>query len=165
MKKLIKISELSNISDCTVETIRYYEHAGLLPEPLRTAGNYRMYDEKHIERLRFIRHCRYLDMTLDEIRQLLKFCDAPQENCGEVNALLDEHIGHVGERITELQQLEKQLKNLRRLCRRTQAAKDCGILQELANTSGSTTIRDDRPSHVHGAHGRGRRSYAKSHAR
>jgi hypothetical protein len=49
----------------------------------------------HVERLAFVRHCRSLDMTLDEIRSLLRFKDAPQADCGEVNALLDAHIGHV----------------------------------------------------------------------
>lgn len=149
---MIKISELSKISDCTVETIRYYEQADLLQEPLRTAGNYRIYDEKHIERLRFIRHCRYLDMTLDEIRRLLKFCDAPQENCDEVNSLLDQHIVHVNERIVQLQELEKRLRNLRRLCKQTQSSKDCNILQELANITGPAAIENNQHNHVHGAH-------------
>ena len=89
-------------------------------------------------------------MTLDEIRALLKFRDAPNQECGEVNALLDEHIGHVAERIGDLQRLEKQLKELRRLCRRTQAAKDCGILNELAQPN----ARTDAAGHVHGAHAR-----------
>lgn len=56
-------------------------------------------------------------MTLDEIRVLLRFKDEPQAECGEVNALLDEHIGHVATRIRELRQLEKQLKVLRRTVR------------------------------------------------
>jgi DNA-binding transcriptional MerR regulator len=49
--------------------------------------------------LTFIRHCRSLDMTLDEIRALLRFKDAPAADCGDVNSLLDEHIGHVAHRI------------------------------------------------------------------
>ena len=53
-----------------------------------------------------MRHCRSLDLTLDEIRVLLRFKDEPQAECGEVNALLDEHIGHVATRIRELRQLE-----------------------------------------------------------
>lgn len=60
-----------------------------------------------------IRHCGGLDMTLDEIRVLLRFKDAPNENCHEVNQLLDEHIDHAAERIRERRQLEKQLKSLR----------------------------------------------------
>jgi DNA-binding transcriptional MerR regulator len=91
----MKIGELANLTQTQVETIRYYEREGLLPETARTGGNYRIYGDAHAARLSFIRHCRGLDMTLDEIRILLHFKDAPSENCGEVNALLDEHIGHV----------------------------------------------------------------------
>lgn len=112
----MKIGELATATSTQIETIRYYEREGLLPNPDRTAGNFRIYDHAHAERLSFIRHCRGLDMTLDEIRQLLHFKDAPQENCGEVNALLDAHIGHVAARIRELRALEKELKALRECC-------------------------------------------------
>ncbi len=56
----IKIGELAKRTECQAETIRYYEKEGLLPQPSRSGGNYRLYDEEHIERLRFIRHCRTL---------------------------------------------------------------------------------------------------------
>ena len=52
----VQIGELAKRSDCKVVTIRYYEKEGLLPEPLRSSGNYRLYDEGHLERLQFIRH-------------------------------------------------------------------------------------------------------------
>ena len=69
-------------------------------------------------------------MALNEIRILLRFRSAPDENCGEVNALLDTHIGHVEERIAELQSLESQLKVLRDKCSGT-STEHCGILQGL----------------------------------
>ena len=71
-------------------------------------------------------------MTLNEIRTLLRFRDAPEDNCGEVNTLLDAHIGHVAQRIASLKALEKQLKELRQLCNTTRTAKNCGILNDLA---------------------------------
>src|SRR6266436_257726 len=107
MGNTLKIGELAKRTSCPVETIRYYEREGLLREPARSEGNYRLYTDIHVERLQFIRHCRSLDMTLEEIRNLLKFRDAPDENCGEVNALLDEHIEHVSSRIKELRFLQK----------------------------------------------------------
>jgi Cd(II)/Pb(II)-responsive transcriptional regulator len=128
----LKIGELAKRSGCLVETIRYYEKQGLLPHATRSQGNFRLYGAAHAERLQFIRHCRSLDMTLDEIRNLLQFRDAPEDNCSEVNNLLDKHIGHVAQRIKELKALETQLKALRNLCQTTQATKDCGILQNLA---------------------------------
>lgn len=129
----LKIGELAKRTDLLVETIRYYEREGLLPDPPRSDGNYRLYSDTHLERLQFIRHCRSLDMTLEEIRNLLRFRDAPARNCGEVNALLDEHIQHVGKRIRELKLLQKNLRGLRNLCQQEQATKDCRILQSLGS--------------------------------
>jgi Cd(II)/Pb(II)-responsive transcriptional regulator len=141
----MKIGELAKAANTPVETIRYYEREQLLPEPARTDGNYRIYDDEHAQRLGFIRRCRSLDMTLDEIRSLLKFRDAPQDDCGEVNQLLDDHIGHVAARISELKTLEKQLKALRLQC--------CGprVGERLRHPAGSWTrcharVRRPRPS-------------------
>lgn len=131
--EILKIGELAKRTGSQVETIRYYEQEGLLSEPTRSDANYRLYGSAHVERLQFILHCRSLDMTLDEIRNLLAFRDAPEENCEEVNVLLDEHIEHVTERIRNLQALKIQLKDLRSLCHSTQSAKDCKILQKLSD--------------------------------
>ena len=109
----MKIGELARLAGTNVETIRYYERDGLLPVPARSEGNYRIYRETHVQRLSFIRRCRSLDMTLDEIRVLLHFKESPQENCADVNRLIDRHIGHVTQRMQELQELERQLKDLR----------------------------------------------------
>lgn len=144
----LKIGELAKRSGCLVETIRYYEKQGLLPHAARSQGNFRLYGAAHAERLQFIRHCRSLDMTLDEIRKLLQFRDAPEDNCSEVNILLDKHIEHVAHRIKELKVLETQLKVLRNLCQSTRATKDCGILQNLATA-------EDRPVKNLGSHGSG----------
>jgi DNA-binding transcriptional MerR regulator len=70
-------------------------------------------------------------MTLGEIRRLLHFKDAPEENCGEVNTLLDAHIVQIAKRMAELQNLQTQMIALRAHCDQTQAAKHCGILKGL----------------------------------
>jgi Cd(II)/Pb(II)-responsive transcriptional regulator len=127
----MRIGTLAKQTGCSVETIRYYERQGLLAPTARTEGNYRVYSDADVERLCFIRDCRSLDMTLQEIEKLLSFRDAPEEYCTDVNELLDGHIRHVTARIAELQTLEQQLHKLRRLCRRTQKAKNCGILKRL----------------------------------
>ena len=128
----MKISELSKRAACPVQTIRFYEKEGLLPPPARSAGNYRLYAGAHLDRLRFVRHCRNLDMTLAEIRQLLRLRDSPQESCDGVNALLDERIGQVTRRIAELRALEAHLTELRQLCDTRESTRDCAILRELA---------------------------------
>jgi DNA-binding transcriptional MerR regulator len=76
-------------------------------------------------------------MTLEEIRDLLRFRDAPDENCSEVNAFLDEHIERVANRIKELKLLQKNLRGLRNLCQQTRATKDCRILQSLGSSTKS----------------------------
>jgi Cd(II)/Pb(II)-responsive transcriptional regulator len=146
----LKIGELAKRSGCQVETIRFYEKEGLLPPAIRSQGNYRLYGESHAERLLFIRHCRSLDMTLHEIRQLLLFKDAPQETCTEVNQILDKHIDHVAHRIHELTELQKQLSQLRSLCDNPTAGKDCGILHNLATTEGLSS--KNLGSHGGGCH-------------
>lgn len=151
----MKIGELAKATQTPVATIRHYEHLALLPPAPRSEGNYRLYGADEVQRLGFIRHCRSLDMTLDEIRLLLRFKDAPQQDCGDVNALLDEHIGHVATRIRELKQLQKQLQVLRERCGGANDAAHCGILNELTHAA-------DRPrptaalhtEHVAGAHHR-----------
>ena len=150
----MKIGALSSQTGVPIDTIRHYEREGLLPEAARSEGNYRIYEAVHVQRLSFIRHCRGLDMTLDEIRVLLHFKDAPSEDCAEVNALLDEHIGHVAHRIRELRTLEKQLRELRDTCRTTQDAEHCGILNELNKMAGQPSAQRAAPGHVHGAHTR-----------
>ncbi|MDO9165573.1 MAG: Cd(II)/Pb(II)-responsive transcriptional regulator [Rhodoferax sp.] len=148
----MKIGELASLTNTPVETIRYYERESLLAEPARSEGNYRIYGKEHAERLSFVRHCRGLDMTLDEIRVLLRFKDAPGENCREVNELLDQHIVHVAKRIRELRQLEKQLKTLRETCLGGQDAQHCGILNELTEIAKGPAPSQGREGHVHGAH-------------
>lgn len=147
----MKIGELSKATGTSVENIRFYEREALLPAPMRSENNYRSYGEEHIERLKFIRHCRALDMTLGEIRSLLRFKEAPQQDCEGVNELLDEHIGHVAERISELRSLEKQLKALRAQCAESSAAGCCGILKELSAEIAGATENSVR-KHIHGTH-------------
>ena len=136
---IVKIGDLAKATRTQIETIRFYEREALLPETARTAGNYRIYDGSHVERLAFIRHCRSLDMTLADIRLLLRFRDGGDEDCAAVNLLLDEHIGQVAQRIRDLRALENQLRNLRCLCQQAHTAKDCGIIEELVQAAKGTT--------------------------
>jgi Cd(II)/Pb(II)-responsive transcriptional regulator len=151
----MKIGEVALASGTQVETIRFYEREGLLPVPQRSEGNYRIYAPDHIERLRFIRHCRCLDMTLDEIRLLLEFKDAPQTNCEPVNKVLDEHIAHVALRVRELKALHTQLRELRAQC--TSAGDACGVIDGLSSAAKDHDHAESRKgyahAHVAGVHG------------
>ena len=148
----MKIGELAKATGTQTEPIRYYERENLLPIAMRTESNYRVYDSSHVERLAFIRHCRCLDMTLDEIRVLLHFKDAPDEKCGAVDALLQEHIRHVVSRIRELQALESELRSLQQQCSPGHLAGECGILGGLANAALQHNHMQPSEAHPPGAH-------------
>jgi len=142
----MKIGDLALQAGCTAETVRFYEKAGLLPVADRSANNYRSYGQRHLERLRFVRNCRALDMTHEEIHQLLALMEAPGSDCGGINDLLDAHIRHVDVRITELTQLKVQLDALRQRCQQEQGVDACGILQGLAEME--TVARPERHTHL-----------------
>lgn len=149
----MRIGELAKRTGCQVETIRYYEREGLLHEPARSERNYRLYDGSHLERLSFIRNCRALEMSLREITTLLGIKDQSGQDCGEVNALLDDHIGHVADRIAKLQLLQAQLIALREQCRQTWSVTKCAILKELSGPSASGLgAAKKSTAHVHGTH-------------
>ncbi|HTB68697.1 MAG TPA: Cd(II)/Pb(II)-responsive transcriptional regulator [Steroidobacteraceae bacterium] len=147
------IGALAQRLQCQTETIRFYEREGLLPPPARSGGNYRLYGAAQLERLGFIRRCRSLDMTLDEIRVLLQLRDKPAQNCREVNTVLDEHIQHVTERIAQLRTLQRQLRDLQQWC--AKEPDGCGILKELARDTQAAqppaVSRHIRGSHLHRA--------------
>jgi Cd(II)/Pb(II)-responsive transcriptional regulator len=159
MSHAITIGDLARRTQCQAETIRYYEREGLLPPPARSQGNYRQYQAVHVERLSFIRHCRSLDMTLDEIRALLEFRDSPTGNCASVSALLDEHVHHVADRIAQLRRLQRQLQKLRALCASPGQAGRCGILNEMSRAAKDGSAAAPT-GHVHGTHGRRARGRA-----
>ena len=150
----MRIGDLARSTATPVQTIRFYEQQGLLPPPRRAENNYRVYVEAHAERLAFIRQARGLDMSLDEIRVLLRWQAQPGADCGAVNALVDEHIQHIATRIRELRALERQLKALRAQCRQASDTAHCGILVGLSHTE--TGVPPAAPPHQHigGAHGR-----------
>jgi len=146
LESAIKIGELAHVAQTTVETVRYYEKEGLLPVTVRTAGNFRVYGPAHLERLRFIRNCRALDMSHEEIHTLLGLADQPADGCGAINAVFDQHMVHVDERIRELLHLKEQLSGLRQRCQTEQAVDACGILQGLAALE--TEAKPERHTHL-----------------
>lgn len=127
----MRIGELAAATGVEIETIRYYEKEGLLPEPARQDNGYRAYAAAHLERLSFIRHCRALDIPLADIRRLVEFMVHPVDDCGDINHLIDDQIARVRARLKSMTALEKQLSKLRAQCDEAHAGRDCGILHEL----------------------------------
>ncbi|MDR3357322.1 MAG: Cd(II)/Pb(II)-responsive transcriptional regulator [Desulfovibrio sp.] len=131
----MKIGDLARKTGCKVVTIRYYEKEGLLPEPERTEGNYRLYGKNDLERLQFIMHCRKHGLKPDEIKKLLAFKDAPQGDCTWVSELINTHIKEIDAQIASLEHLKQHLNQLRQRCAGGQSGEHCGIMHSLNNLS------------------------------
>jgi Cd(II)/Pb(II)-responsive transcriptional regulator len=130
--QVMRIGELAQTAQCSVETIRYYEKEGLLPKPVRSANNYRIYGSNHLRRLLFIRNCRSLHMSQKEVHGLLALMEGVERDCSPVIAVMDEHISNMDKRIGELRRLRDQLIDLRRKCRGQSKVRNCRILQRLS---------------------------------
>lgn len=132
MKKAHKsIGALAEATGTKVETVRYYERIGLLPEPARTRGNYRAYSVEHLARLSFIRRARDLGFTLDQVKALLGLADHKEQDCGSVDVMAREHLFDIDRKIADLRSLRRELNNLIGQCEQGTIA-ECRIIGALS---------------------------------
>jgi DNA-binding transcriptional MerR regulator len=110
------IGQAAKMSGVSSANIRFYEKEKLISRHGISASSYRIYSDEDIHQLRFIRQLRSLDMTLAEVRTLLGLDLRKKRDCETARDTLDEHIGHVRERLKELRALEKNLIDLRSRC-------------------------------------------------
>lgn len=139
-KDIVKIGTLAKKSGSSIQTIRFYERRKLLAQPERTQNNYRVYTDGTLKQLLFIKQCRSLDMSIEEIIQLLATKANPDKSCATVNATIQQHIDDVGERISELKALQRSLLSIRATCTDNVKVKDCGVLHELENIAKNNTL-------------------------
>ena len=99
---MLTIGKLGASTGVKVPTIRYYEQIGLLPEAERSAGNQRLYSQKALELLAFIRHARDLGFTLEAIRDLLSLSDQPGQPCAAADAIVVAQLAEVESRLARL---------------------------------------------------------------
>ena len=124
------IGELSRRTGVNIETIRYYEKIGAMPNPPRTAAGYRGYSEDLLNRLTFIRRCRQLGFAMVEIHELLGLVDAHGYTCAEVQALTLEHAEMLKRKIQDLKSLEKTLRTIASQCTGKKVP-ECPIIDAL----------------------------------
>lgn len=105
----LRRSDLARLTGCNLETIRYYENIGIMPDPPRTSKNYRAYDDAHVARLRFVMRSRDLGFGLEAIRDLLGLVDGKAGTCADVQVLALRHIESVRAKIVDLQRIEQVL--------------------------------------------------------
>ena len=126
----MKISELATNTQISTKTIRYYEQVGLLRPPLRSDNGYRHYQSKDVETLVFIRRCRELNISIDDIKRLVDVQQNPKASCALVDNIIAEQLAHIQQTQRELAMLEKSLATLATCCDHQQI-EDCSILHNL----------------------------------
>ena len=131
----MRIGELAELAGVEVQTVRYYEREGLIDAPPRTSSGYRSYGPEHLQRLNFVRHCRSLDMSLADVKQLLDLASTQNIACEVVDDLVQAHLDRVRAKRSALQALEEKLEVLRSQCQSGHRVADCGILGELINAA------------------------------
>lgn len=124
--------ELAERTGCNLETIRYYEKIGMMPDPPRTASGYRVYGEIHVSRLRFILRARELGFAIEEIRGLLDLVDGGTQTCAEVQERTERHLADVRTKIADLKRIEKVLAATAAQCSGDDVP-ECPILDALAS--------------------------------
>jgi len=127
----LTIGKLAAATGTKVETVRYYERAGLIDPPARTDGNYRSYRSEDLERLRFIRRTRDLGFSLDEVRALLDLAAQRDRDCGTVDKLATHHLEEIDRKIADLTALRRELAGVIASCAGGIMA-ECRILEAFA---------------------------------
>jgi len=131
---------LAKDAGCNIETIRYYEDIGLLPEPPRSDAGYRLYGDDGRRRLRFILRARELGFTIEELRGLLALVDRGDYTCREVHDLTIGHLETVREKVADLKRLERTLVRISDACRGG-AVPECPIIDALWAEPSATLFR------------------------
>ncbi len=126
----MRIGELATTCHCSVETIRYYEKIGLLPEAVRLSNGYRSYADMHRKWLQFILRSKELGFSQGEVRRLTNLAHQQQPDCADVHGLLEEHVNDVRKRVLELERMERALVRLKAQCQ-DGTLNDCPVIDEL----------------------------------
>ena len=139
-----QIGQASALSGVSTANIRFYEKEKLLSPGVRGDNSYRFYSDADVHQLRFIRACRALDMSLEEVRTLLGLDLNIKDDCATARVALDGHLGHVRARLSELRALEKDLKALRSRCDGLDS--HCHIIEALHERADSLPVPSKQPA-------------------
>ncbi len=124
------VGRTGRLAEVGIPTMRFYERAGLLPKPTRTAANYRLYPDEAVTRIRFIRRAQQLGFTLKEIKDLLELRVSRRTSCAQVRSHAQAKIADIEARIRSLRQMSRALGKLAHECE-TQGVGDCPLLKHL----------------------------------
>lgn len=127
----MSIGELAKTTGVKIVTIRYYEQIGILPAPARTAGNYRSYSQEHARRLRFVRRCRDLGFSLDQVREFFRLASSNAPSCVEVCRIAERHLKEIKDKLVSLKRLESELRRISSSCSGNRTLAECRIMEAL----------------------------------
>src|ERR1043165_8556347 len=116
MRSELSIGELSKATGVKVVTIRFYEKTGILDAPCRSAANYRIFRAEHVRRLHFIRRCRDLGFSLDQVRDFLRLSNENAASCAKACQIAALHLKDVEEKLADLKRLATQLRRITASC-------------------------------------------------
>ena len=126
----LTVGRTARLAEVGIPTMRFYERAGLLPKPTRTAANYRLYPEEAVTRIRFIRRAQQLGFTLKEIKDLLELRVSRRTSCAQVRSHARSKMADIERRIRSLRQMSRALSRLAHQGE-TQGGVDCPLLNYL----------------------------------
>ncbi len=114
---MYKIGEVTKKTGLSADTLRYYEKFGLIPNISRNEAGIRLYDDKDISRLSFIKRAQHMNFTLEEIKQLLIMRESPQKAKDSIRQLTADKLKDIETQVADLTLLRNELQLLLNLCR------------------------------------------------
>lgn len=135
MGRRYTISQLAHAAEVPTTTVRYYERVGLVQPEDRSAGNYRLYSDESLQKLKFIRTAQAIGFTLDDVKALLSAPDNSAASCRQVQSLIEERLAEVAQRLKDLRHVQQVLKSSLANCRETERADCCHVIETLRETS------------------------------
>lgn len=130
----LTIGQLAKHAGVGVETVRFYEREGLIPEPPRRRSGYRDYPQGTVDRILFIRRAKELGFTLKEISELLELRVRPRRSCAQVKQSADAKIAGIDGKIAALRRIRRALKDLTKACEERAPTTECPILASLSKS-------------------------------
>jgi len=140
---LYNIGEAARHTGVSAKMIRYYESLGLLKAAKRTAAGYRIYDDRDLHTLRFVRRARDLGFAIEEIERLLGLWQNRRRSSADVRQVAQAHLVDLDRRIEELQAMRRSLERLIEHCHGDHRP-DCPILDDLAGGTAGPTSEGSR---------------------
>ena len=131
----LRSGKLAELAGVNVETLRFYERKGLLPEPPRSPSGYREYPPDMVRRLKFIGRAKDLGFSLGEIKELLDLRVQQEVTCADMRVRAHDKLEDVRRKITELRRFERGLKRLMTSCSGRGLVSECAILDFLDGKS------------------------------